>query len=150
MDVRLGPDVRDLLRSLPGQLETILREAPEDPSLVRLQPPAYADDEEHEAEYRRYMGDDLRQRQLASLAVLAGTAGADRLSEEEAQSWMAALNFVRLVLGTRLDVQEDDDLDEPPADEDEETARFVYGYLSLLLEDLVSSLSDGLPDVVDD
>lgn len=148
--VRLEPDGRDLLRSLPKQLEALLAEAPDDPSLYRLAPPAYQDDAEQEAEYRRYMGDDLRERRRAALALLAGTADAERLDEEEAQAWLAALNSLRLVIGTRLGVQEDDDPYDLPEDEEEAGAVVVYHYLSVLLEDLVGALAEGLPEVVDD
>lgn len=158
----LGADERDLLRSLPDQLGGILRSSPGEPALTRLSPPAYVEDVEHEEEYRRLMGDDLRQRQIAALTLMSETAGAGRLTEEQAQGWLAGLNSLRLVLGTQLDVGEDadDELDEldgleeagEPIDPDDHRADALqlYRYLSMLLDELVTALAGGLPDMADD
>jgi len=155
----LGKDEREVLQSLPEQLGEVLRDAPGEPALTRLSPPAYVEEPEHEEEFRRLMGDDLRQRQLAALAVMSETAGAKRLTEEQAQGWLSALNSLRLVLGTQLDVGEDvddefDDLDDEPAgggpDDVRSGALQLYRYLSMLLDELVTTLAEGLPDVEDD
>ena len=148
--LKLGAAEREVLASLPAQLRELLSVAPDDPSVRRLAPPAYADEPEHEAEYRRLMGDDLADRRLEALAVLEETAAADRLTEEQAQGWLSALNSLRLVLGTQLDVREDmDDLgvarDDPRA-----PGLALYGYLSYLLQELVEALAAGLPEVADD
>ena len=57
---------------------------------------------------------------------------------------MTALNDLRLVLGTRLDVSEDTVEVEP--DDDDAPAYAVYGYLSYLLGEVVDALADGLGD----
>ncbi|HVM03048.1 MAG TPA: DUF2017 family protein [Acidimicrobiales bacterium] len=148
--LRLGAEEREVLRSLPGQLRELLAASPDDPSVRRLAPPAYADDDDHEAEYRRLMGDDLAERRLAALAVLEETAGQERLSEEQAQGWLAALNSLRLVLGTQLDVGEDlDDVAVPP-DDPRAPGLALYGYLSWLLAELVDALAAGLPEAADE
>ena len=159
----LDRDEREVLQSLPVQLGDVLRDSPGEAALTRLAPPAYVEEPEHEEEYRRFMGDDLRQRQLAALAVMSETAGADRLTDEQAQGWLSALNSLRLVLGTQLDVGEDVDEEFPPLDDhgaaagsppDHDDPRLpalaLYRYLSLLLEDLVDSMSEGLPEVEDE
>ena len=156
----LGDEERDVLRSLPEQLGEVLRRSPGEPALTRLAPPAYVEEPEHEAEYRRFMGDDLRRRQLGALALMSETAGAAELSEEQAQGWLSALNSLRLVLGTQLDVGEDvddelDDVDDAGGDLDEPQAvragaLQLYRYLSMLLDELVSALGEGLPDVADE
>ncbi|MGH9282524.1 MAG: DUF2017 family protein [Acidimicrobiales bacterium] len=146
----LSPEEREVLRGLPDQLEEVFDAAPDDPSLRRLSPPAYTDQPDHEAEYRRYMGDDLRQRQRDALAVLRETAGAEELSEEQAQGWLSALNSLRLVLGTQLDITEGDDgLLTDPADP-RAPGLAVYGYLSWLLDQLVDALAEGLPHIPPD
>ena len=145
VQLRLSDEERRLLRTLPSQLEQLLEEDPEDPSLRRLTPPAYVDQPELEAEYRRFMSDDLRERLLAALATMAETVDADRLSEDQAQRWLAALNSLRLVIGTRLDVSEEmagADID--PEDPDA-LLLAVYGYLSWLQDELVDALVGGLP-----
>ena len=54
---------------------------------------------------------------------------------------MRALNDLRLVLGTRLDVQEDTFLEELPPDDPRAPALAVYGYLSWTQEQLIAALS---------
>ena len=152
----LDRDEREVLQSLPVQLGDALRESPGEAALTRLAPPAYVEEPEHEEEYRRFMGDDLRQRQLAALAVMSETAGADRLTDEQAQGWLSALNSLRLVLGTQLDVGEDDDAafagedDDPDPDDVRAGALQLYRYLSMLLDELVTALAEGLPEVEDE
>lgn len=142
--LRLGEEERQVLRSLPGQLRRLLLEEPGDPGLRRLSPPAYAHDAEHESEYRRYMGDDLRDRRLAALEVMDATVDAERLSEEEAQAWLAALNSLRLVLGTRLDISEETAAERVDPDDPQAPALALYGYLSWLEDQLVEALAGGL------
>ena len=48
-------------------------------------------------------------RHREELDLLASTADAERLSEEQLLAWTRALNSLRLVLGTFLDVQEGDE-----------------------------------------
>ncbi|MDQ3757921.1 MAG: DUF2017 domain-containing protein, partial [Actinomycetota bacterium] len=138
--VRLDSEERDLLRTLPGQLRELLEETPDDPSLRRLFPPA-SDDEEIEAEYRRFMAPDLRDHRLGALAVMESTIDAERLSEDEAAAWLSALNDMRLVLGTRLDVTEDLDPAQLSPDDPRTPGLALYGYLSWVVEQLVEALA---------
>jgi hypothetical protein len=139
--LRLPIEERELLRSLPGQLRELL--GTDDPSLHRLFPPAYSDDAEHEREdeYRRLMGDDLEEHHRQALTVMEETIDAERLDEEQLAGWLGALNQLRLVLGTRLDVTEDmyeHELD--PADP-RAPAFALYTYLGWLQEQAVAALS---------
>src|SRR4051795_4041281 len=99
IDVRLSSDERELLLVLGPQLRTLLTDDPDDPSLKRLFPPAYVDDTEAESFYRLLARDELLNRRLANLDSLERAAKADRLSEEEALTFLNALNDLRLVLG---------------------------------------------------
>jgi hypothetical protein len=142
--VDLQPWERDLLRSLPGQLRELLTS--DDPALERLFPPAYlgADDAERNEEYRRLVRSDLLASHQASLDVLEATADATALDEAQLSAWMGALNDLRLVLGTRLDVSEDMD-EEPFAPDDPRASAFaVYRYLSELQWMVVEALSAAL------
>ena len=136
--LRLPPEERDLLRALPLQLKELI--GTDDPSLRRLFPPAYKDDPALEAEYRHYMADDLVASHERALDVMAATVDADVVNEEELMGWLRALNDLRLVLGTRLDVSEESagayDPTSPDAD-----AMAVYQYLSFLLESIVEALA---------
>jgi hypothetical protein len=142
-EVRLEEADRRLLLSLVSGLRAALGGDPRDrPELRRLFPPAYAgaDDEEAEAEYQALMHDELLASRRASLDVLEATVGQRRVDEEQLLAWMAALNDVRLVLGTRLDVSEDDDQVVDP-DAPEALAQEVYAYVGFLLEAVVDALS---------
>ena len=70
----------------------------------RLFPTAYHDDPERDREYQQLVRDELLERRLAALATVEATAAADELDEEQLTGWLTALNDLRLVLGTRLDV----------------------------------------------
>lgn len=138
--LRLPRDERALLRSLPAQLRRLLVEAPDDPSLERLFPPAY-DDAEDEAEYRRLMGDELTEGRRRALRVIEETLDQDRLTKEQAEAWLTALNDLRLVLGTRLGVTEEMLLERLRPDDLNAFEISLYGYLSWLQEQLVDALS---------
>ena len=129
-----------LIRGLATDLVETLGEAPGDASLRRLSPPAY-DDEADEKGYREIMGAELLDGRLQALELLAATAGNERLSDDEAEVWLRALNDLRLVLGTRLDVQEDSLLDRIDSDDPDAAGLAVYAYLSWLQEQLVEALS---------
>jgi hypothetical protein len=141
--LRLGPEERGLLRRLSAELEELLAAEPEDPSLRRLRPRAY-EDEEVEREFRSLMGSELESLRLENLRGLAETAGRDRLDAEELDRWLAALNDLRLVLGTRLDVTEDQFADgfDPSAPHAYELA--VYAFLTWLQEAAIEAASSAL------
>lgn len=134
------PSVRSLLSALAPQLRELLSD-PDQPGLARLFPPAYGNetDAEHEEEYRRLMREDLVARHGAALDTLAETAGADELDAEQMEAWMRAINQLRLVIGTRLDVTEGDDL--AGSDDPDHQVYYLLGYLE---ECVVEALSSGL------
>ena len=138
--VDLSADERTLLGSLPGQLRQLLDL--DDPSVARLFPPAYAEDPDREQEYRRLMKDELLERRLESLALVEATVDAERLTEEELNVWMRVINDLRLVLGTILDVSEDDDPEELAPDDPQASMRGLYWYLSMLLQAAIEALDD--------
>jgi hypothetical protein len=123
---------------------------PEDPALARLLPDAYGDDPQASAEFRRYTQADLQQGKraaagtvLATLAPLTDRGGSAVLDREQADAWLGCLNDLRLVLGVRLDVTEETDLD-PPGDDPRGAALQLYGWLGWLQESLLSCV-DPLP-----
>jgi hypothetical protein len=137
--LRLSADERNLLRTLPAQLLAIL--GTDDPALRRLAPPAYQDDPEREAEYRRLVGDDLLEQRREALRVMADTVDAESLGPEEMAAWLGALNDLRLVLGTRLDVTEEL-YEEGVSDDDPRAPAFaLFGYLGWLEEQVVEALA---------
>lgn len=102
-------------------------EKPGDPALVRLLPDAYGDDDEAAAEFRRYTDHELRAGKRAHVATVLETLvpGTTVLSRDAADAWIGALNDLRLVLGTRLGVQQDVALE---VDEDAPEAQAVQLY----------------------
>ena len=140
VELRLTREERALLTGLAGELLVLLDGEPGEPALRRLSPPAY-DDEQDEDAYRELMGGELLAGRREALELIARTAGQERLSPEEADAWLRALNDLRLVLGTRLDVKEDTFLEELRPEDPRAPALAVYGYLSWLQEQLVAALS---------
>jgi hypothetical protein len=135
VQLRFSPEERALLAAVASDLRAQLEDEFDDPSFRRLFPPAY-DDAEHEKAYRNLAGDELLDGRREALELLAATARNDFLSAVEADAWLRALNDLRLVLGTRLDVQEDTLIDRPQSPE-----LALYGYLSWVQEQLVAALT---------
>jgi hypothetical protein len=136
--LRLDGEERALLRGLPTQLRELL--ATDDPSLRRLFPTAYTDDPKREAEYQQLMRDDLLERHRGALEVMEETIDATDLDEEQLLAWMKAVNQMRLVLGTRLEVTEelyDQGMD---ASDPRAPAFALYSYLGWLQEHIVQAL----------
>jgi hypothetical protein len=130
---------RELLRTLPAELRSLLADEPDDPSLRRLRPPAYEDDPEGESEYGRLMHAELLGGRLEALRTLEATAERDRLSEEELRAWLGALNDLRLVLGTRLGVTEEIYEQELDPRDPEARELALYAYLTWLQEHAVAA-----------
>lgn len=139
------PDPLDDLARLLGQSGPAT--PPDDPVLARLLPDAYQDDSDAAGDFRRFTEQELRNGKAAAartvLATLPEDGGRVRLTEEEAQVWLRALNDVRLALGVRLSITEDfqarvQDLD--PADP-RSAYMWVYDWLTFLQETLVHALS---------
>jgi hypothetical protein len=141
--MRLPAVERELLQQLRAELLVLLETEPGDPSLERLFPPAY-DDKRAEREYRRLMGEELLGGKRRALDVLEATAGQEQLSAEEAEAWLTALNDLRLVLGTRLDVREDTFVDGLDMRDPRAPELAVYSYLTWLQDALISAVSASL------
>lgn len=140
-EVRLPAGERQVLADVLPQLRAALQgDASADPAFKRLFPVAYAHDPEHEAEYRELVGDELLTKRLANVDTVLATLDAERVSEDELFAWMGAVNDLRLVLGTRLDVSEETDLD-VGTEHPEAAAYALYAYLGWLLELLVDGVS---------
>lgn len=129
---------------------------PEDPGLARLFPDAYSADtaqaEVAASEFRRYTEADLRAGKRANaaavraaLAPLEDSGGTLVLGREQVDAWLGCLNDLRLVLGTRLEVTEDTELD-PSADDPRAQALHVYGWLGWLQESLLATIDALTPD----
>jgi hypothetical protein len=141
-EVLLPDEERAVLHQLLPQLKSALEGDPSsDPGFKRLFPVAYAQDPDHEREYRELVGDELMTTRVAQVETVLATLDADHLTEDELFAWMGAVNDLRLVLGTRLDVSEETDLDVDPEDPDAPVYG-LYVYLGVLLELLVDAVAN--------
>lgn len=138
-------EVELLLRLLDEVRSLITSDDPEHAHLLRrLFPPAYhlSNDAEAEAEYQRLMRDELSTSRLGAIITLETTLRGDkRLDEAGMIALMQALNSVRLVLGTLLDVSEAHDIDDIGPDHPMVAEHHLYGYLSYLLDTAVDALT---------
>ncbi|WP_155054667.1 DUF2017 domain-containing protein [Streptomyces blattellae] len=140
-------------------------EPPADPVLKRLFPDAYSDPEAtpgprdaeeqraHSAEFRRYTENDLRAGKRENALVVIRCLDALRpvdeggavlkLSEGESRQWLGALNDLRLAIGSRLDITDDEDTDllyRLPDEDPRKPMVMAYLWLGGLQETLVSTL----------
>lgn len=115
----------------------------DDAVLQRLYPTAYRDNEDAEIEYRSLTEDSLRtlrdERIDACRADIAADDDIDLSDDETARCWIQVLNDLRLALGTRLGITEDDDRDFDPTDP-EAQPRVVYYWLTAVQDSVVSGL----------
>jgi hypothetical protein len=135
VDIRLEPELRALIASLARQLRELIDdpEAQDSPGLARLFPPASVDDPLEALGFEQLMGDALRAGKRESAAVVLATATHDHLDPEQTLAWMRCLNDVRLVLGTRLEIEEDTDIEELFRDPMTEQAAIMYTALTELV-----------------
>jgi hypothetical protein len=137
--LRINDDERDLIASLAAQLRDLLM-GDETDGLERLFPPGYANDPDREQEYQQLTHDELLTKRLASVDIVEQTVTETSLTEDQLNAWMGAVNDLRLVLGTRLDVTEDmDDID---LEDPRAPAFAVYHYLTHLLAEIVQALGE--------
>jgi hypothetical protein len=143
-ELRLEQGERDVLRGLPDQLRQLIEneDPTSDPAMARLYPPAYLDDPIRNLEYERLAGDDLTSQRLASIDAMESTIDAERVTEDHVLAWLGVLNDLRLVLGTRLEITEETTQDDFAVDDPRTSAFALYGYLTWLVDAIVTSLSD--------
>ncbi|MFJ3665914.1 DUF2017 domain-containing protein [Streptomyces sp. NPDC090106] len=140
-------------------------EPPADPVLRRLFPDAYGDpqgtpgpeeaDEQkaYSSEFRRFTENDLRAgkrdtalaviRCLDALSPLDDGGAVLELSVEESRQWLGALNDLRLAIGSRLDIADEDDTDllyRLPDEDPRKPMVMAYLWLGGLQETLVVTL----------
>ncbi|MES9555436.1 MULTISPECIES: DUF2017 family protein [unclassified Streptomyces] len=134
-------------------------EPPTDPALARLFPEAYGDEDGElraaSAEFRRFTENDLRARKredgLAVVRTLDALTVADdggavlELTADECRHWLGALNDLRLTIGTRLEVSDEDESDPGslyrlPDSDPRKPMVMAYLWLGALQETLVETL----------
>jgi uncharacterized protein DUF2017 len=144
LGLRLPAEEQELLRLLLAELRALLQADPDSPSLERLFPPAYAEEEGHESEYRRLVGESLLTGRLEGIRAVEGTIGEAVITEDELGAWLRTLTDLRLLHGTRLDVsQEIDERDLDPRNP-RAAGLALYAYLTWLQEQAVEAAGAAL------
>ncbi|MEU6376950.1 DUF2017 domain-containing protein [Streptomyces sp. NPDC046909] len=140
-------------------------EPPADPVLRRLFPDAYSDPEgtpeakeaeeqrAYSSEFRRYTENDLRAgkrdsalaviRTLDALSPVDDGGAVLKLSVEESKQWLGALNDLRLAIGSRLEITDEEDTDllyRLPDEDPRKPMVMAYLWLGGLQETLVTTL----------
>ncbi|MFJ2895677.1 DUF2017 domain-containing protein [Streptomyces sp. NPDC087218] len=134
-------------------------EPPADPALARLFPEAYGDGDGElraaSAEFRRFTENDLRARKrddalvvvrtLDALTTAANGSAVLELTADECRNWLGTLNDLRLTIGTRLEVSEEDEgeagsLYRLPDSDPRKPMVMAYLWLGGLQETLVETL----------
>ncbi len=143
-----------VLRQCVTEMASLLGEDPDrdDPAVERLFPDVYPEDPVEAAEFRRLTESDLKTSKLDQarlvLESLNPGGGEIRLDDASADMWMRALTDVRLVLGTRLGVEDETDIEaelDAAVGKNPSSPRVdqlsVYAYLGILLESLVGAVA---------
>lgn len=133
IEVRLETGIRELLTRVSGELREIL--LVNDGEIVkRLYPPAYPDDPKSNEAFDELVKDKLLMQRLDDIDRFEETIDTETMDIELADVWMNTINQARLVLGTQLDVSEDDQAIDP--EDPEASGRMIYQVLSYVLEEL--------------
>lgn len=134
---------RGLLRTLPREAQGLLDKR-DDIAVRRVFPVAYPGDADAQEAYREMVGSELARKHRDELEVLASTADAAEIDVVQLNQWLGAIEVLRLMLGTSLDISEDPD--ELPESDPRAAQVAVYRYLSWLQGEVVDALAAGLPD----
>ena len=145
-DLLFTADERYMLRTYLEQLRDLL--LGDNDLLRRLFPPAYLDGDDHEREYQELMRGDLIESRFAAIETVEATLDEACVDEATIQRWMQAINSLRLVVGTRLDVSEEPRTPDP---EDPDFALYLlYETLGWMLAHIIDAASQALPEPTED
>ncbi len=139
--VDLPDETRQVILNLAESLEELV--ALDVPDTKRLFPTAYPDDPERDAGYQIFARDQLVAQRIKAAETIRATVDKTTLTQEEFSTWLGAVNDARLVLGTRLDVSEEDELD---LSEPDFELHLLYHQLGVVLHHMVEAIAGTLPD----
>lgn len=138
--VGIEPAVRAWIVEMAEALEETI--GTDNPDIRRLFPTAYPHDPERDAGYQIFARGEQIERKHTAIETMRATVDAKTFTADELSAWMGIINDLRLVLGTRLDVSEDDrkiKRSDPNAE-----AHHLYRQLGLIMEYMVDALSYNL------
>jgi hypothetical protein len=144
LKIKLDAEEAALLRQVVDEITQVIAGDEPTPIHDRLFPDAFEDPEETR-KYNTMVRDELKSNKLRALTAMRETLGdsgrvSATLPTSEAHLWLTALTDIRLAIGVRLDVSEEDMGREPdPADPDG-LALVVLHWLGWLQETMVENL----------
>ena len=130
-------DLLDAIVGFAGQLSEGL--GSDSPDLKRLFPTAYADDPEKDAGFQIFSKDELIEGKREAVELMMRTAQSDSLTFDEINAWMRTCNDLRLVLGTRLAISEEDP-EELPSTDPNAPMMDLYRVLGYVVSEIVDGL----------
>ena len=144
LDARIAQAPTDELASITG-IRAGPSTPPEDRVLSRLLPDFLRDDDTLSGGLRSLHEPELIAAKDGAAAVVLETCpssggGVVRLTMEQAEAWLSALNDVRLALGTVLEITEDMPDELPPSDP-RAPHLGVYHWLTYVQESLVGAVA---------
>jgi hypothetical protein len=128
---------RSMVAALASDFDELVQS--DDPSITRLFPPAYGADDERSSGYAALTRDELVQRRRASATALLEALDAESIDADQLTVVMRAVNDLRLVVGTSLNVSEDDDRRVSATDPDA-TMWATYERLTAMLSHVIAAL----------
>ncbi len=141
--LHIGADERAVVARLLGELRDMQTNPDAADAVARLFPVVHQGDAHEEEEWQRLMRDELITSRSAAIDTVVGVLQRPGrkvpITAAEMQAFIQAVNSIRLVLGTVLDVGEDEDDLAPELLESPEYG--LYGYLSFVLDASVRVLS---------
>ncbi len=141
--LHIGADEREVVARLLGELRDMQTNPDAADAVARLFPVVHPGDAHEEEEWQRLMRDELITSRSAAIDTVVGVLQRPGrkvpITAAEMQAFIQAVNSIRLVLGTVLDVGEDEDDLAPELLESPEYG--LYGYLSFVLDASVRVLS---------
>ena len=133
----LGLLFRNLVEEVKGFIEN-----KGSPLANLLFPVAYQNDEAANIEYDSLTHEDLLQSHLSALETLVEISENDEVTEETLLQIMQAVNILRLALGTRLEILDEDDPSEITENHPDYNLWLIYHLLGENLSIIVDSISE--------
>ena len=138
VEVFLDMNERELIENLSSQLHSLLLED-KNPDLKRLYPVTYLNDPDKEADFVALVRDDLLLSRVEAVETVSRTINNRLITYKEFDAWISTLTSLRLVLGTRLDISEDDFFD---PNQDDAPSRALLAWLGYLLEESINTAKE--------
>ena len=141
VEIYLSNDERALVSDLAEQFRSVLA-VDRDPALRRLYPTAYPGDTTRDMDYTTLVHDDLVAARLAAIDSVLATTNNQFIDAGELAAWIDMFSGLRLLVGTRLDICENEVFD--PGDPDA-PSRALLTWLGYILEEAVGVATEFLP-----